>query len=63
MEDVDDRLTLCTWASLNPYLLGEACLYDDANVKEGLNKILQKTMNTLTTYELTLKYFADFVES
>jgi hypothetical protein len=63
VEDVDDRLTLCTWASLNPYLLGEACLYDDANVKEGLNKILQKTMNTLTTYELTLKYFADFVES
>ncbi len=63
MEDVDDQLTLCTWAFLNPYSLGEACLYDDADVKEALNKVLQKTMNTLTTYELALKYFADFIES
>jgi len=27
-------------AFLNPYLLGEAHLHDDANVKEALNKIL-----------------------
>jgi hypothetical protein len=27
-------------AFLNPYLLGEAHLYDDANAKEALNKVL-----------------------
>ncbi len=63
VEDVDDWPRLCTWAFLNPYLLGEVRLYDDANVKEALNKVLWKTISTLTAYELALKYFADFVES
>jgi hypothetical protein len=27
-----------TWAFLNPYLLGEVCLHDDANVKEAFYK-------------------------
>jgi len=37
-------------AFFNPYLLGEACLHDDANAKEALNKILRKTANTSTAY-------------
>jgi hypothetical protein len=28
------------WAFLNPYLLGEVRLHDDANAKEALNKVL-----------------------
>jgi hypothetical protein len=46
-------------AFLNLYLLGEACLHDDANV-EALNKVLWKTAHTPTTYALALK---DFVEN
>jgi hypothetical protein len=34
-----------------------------ANVKEALNIVLQKTTITPTTYALTLKDFANFVES
>jgi hypothetical protein len=41
VEDVDNWSTLCR-ALLNPYLLGEVCLHDDANVKEALNKVLQR---------------------
>jgi hypothetical protein len=37
---------------LNPYLLGEVCLHDDANEKEALNKILWKIAHTPTTYAL-----------
>jgi len=29
-------------AFFNPYLLGEIHLHDDANVKEALNRVLQK---------------------
>jgi hypothetical protein len=36
-------------AFLNPYLLGEAHIYDDADVKEVLNKVLRKTICTPTT--------------
>ncbi len=50
-------------ALFNPYLLGEACLHDDADVKENLNKVLWKTTRTLTTYALTLKDFTIFFES
>jgi hypothetical protein len=28
-------------ALLNPYLLGEVCLHDDADVKGALNRVLQ----------------------
>jgi hypothetical protein len=28
-------------ALLNPYLLGEGCLHDDADVKGALNRVLQ----------------------
>ncbi len=45
------------------YLLGEVCLHDDANVKEALNKVLWKIVRTPTTYALTLRDFADFVEN
>jgi hypothetical protein len=50
-------------AFLNPYLLGEAHLHDDANVKEALNKILWKTTCTPTTYALVFKDFANFVDN
>jgi hypothetical protein len=50
-------------AFLNPYLLGEVHLHDDANVKEALNKVLRKTICTSTIYALALKDFANFVES
>jgi hypothetical protein len=50
-------------ALLNPYLLGEACLHDDANAKEALNKVLRKIASTPNAYALTLKYFVDFVKS
>jgi hypothetical protein len=50
-------------ALFNPYLLGEACLHDDVNVKETLNKILRKRACTLIAYALALKDFANFVES
>ncbi len=36
-------------ALFNPYLLGEAHLHDDADVKEALNKVLWKTIHTPTT--------------
>jgi hypothetical protein len=39
-------------ALLNPYLLGETPLHDGVDVKEALNRILQKTVNTQTTYVL-----------
>ncbi len=50
-------------AFFNPYLLGEVCLHDDVDAKEALNKILQKTISTLTTYALTLKDFTNFLKS
>jgi hypothetical protein len=50
-------------ALFNPYLLGEACLHDDVNTKETLNKVLRKTIRTLTAYALALTDFANFVES
>jgi len=46
-------------ALLNPYLLGEACLLDDANAKEALNKISRKITRTPTTYALALKDFEE----
>jgi hypothetical protein len=49
-------------ALLNPYLLGETRLHDDVDVKQALNKILQKTIHASTTYALILKKFIDFVE-
>jgi hypothetical protein len=42
-------------AFLNPYLLGEVHLHDDANAKEALNKVLRKTICTSTIYALALK--------
>jgi bacteriorhodopsin len=51
------------WAFLNPYLLGEAHLHDDANAKEALNKVLQRIVCTLTTYALVLTDLAIFVEN
>jgi hypothetical protein len=50
-------------AFFNPYLLGEVCLHDDVDVKEALNKILQKTISTPTTYALTLRYFTNLQKS
>jgi hypothetical protein len=50
-------------ALLNPYLLGEAHLHEDADAKEVLNRVLRKTAHTPTTYALTLRDFANFVES
>jgi hypothetical protein len=50
-------------ALFNPYLLGEARLHDDTNVKEVLNRLLQKIIRTPTTYALVLKDFANFVEN
>jgi hypothetical protein len=49
-------------AFFNRYLLGEACLHDDVNAKDTLNKILRKTTCTLTAYALALTDFADFVK-
>jgi hypothetical protein len=46
-------------AFLNPYLLGEARLHDDANA-EIVNIGLQKITHTPTAYALALK---DFVEN
>jgi hypothetical protein len=63
VKNVDDQPTLCTWALLNPYLLDEARLYDDADVKEALNKVLRKKTSTLTAYVVALKDFANFVEN
>jgi hypothetical protein len=51
------------WAFLNPYLLGEVHLHDDANAKEALNKVLQKKIIIFTAYALVLIDFADFVEN
>jgi hypothetical protein len=63
MEDVDNQFTLCKGPS-QCILVGEACLHDDANAKEPLNKVLQKLVQcTLTTYALTLRNFANFVEN
>jgi hypothetical protein len=50
-------------AFLNPYLLGEDCLHNDANAKEALNKILQKIAHMPTAYALVFKNFTNFVES
>jgi hypothetical protein len=50
-------------ALFNPYLLGEACLHDDANAKEAFNKILQKIARTLISYALVLRDFVNFVEN
>jgi len=43
--------------------LGEVHLHDDANVKEALNRVLQRTIRTPTTYALALRKFVDFVEN
>jgi hypothetical protein len=59
VEDVDDWLTLCK-VLFNPYLLGEARLHDDVDVKEAFNRVLWKTTCTPTAYALA---FRDFVES
>jgi hypothetical protein len=50
-------------AFLNPYLLGEVCLHNDVDAKGALNRILQKTTSTPTTYALALRDFANFVKS
>jgi hypothetical protein len=50
-------------AFFNPYLLGEARLHDDANAMEALNRLLQKTIHTPTTYALVLTDFANFVKN
>ncbi len=50
-------------ALFNPYLLGEARLHDDTNVKEVLNRLLQNTIRTPTPYALVLRDFANFVEN
>ncbi len=50
-------------ALLNPYLLGEICLHDDANAKKMLNRVLRKTIHNPTAYALALRDFTDFVES
>ncbi len=57
-EDVDDWLTLCKGPSQS-ILLGEACLLDDVDAKEALNKISQKITHTPTTYALALKDFEE----
>jgi len=49
-------------ALLNPYLLGEVCLHDDTNVKEALNKVLQKTTHTPIAYGLDFRDFANVVK-
>jgi hypothetical protein len=50
-------------AFFNPYLLGEAHLHDDVDVKEALNKVLWKTTPTPIAYAFALKKFIDFVKS
>jgi len=37
-------------AFLNPYLLVESHLHDDADAKEAFNHVLQKNINSSTTY-------------
>jgi len=50
-------------AILNPYLLGEVRLHDDAYVKEALNKILWENNWYLNYLCLTFKKLCNFVES
>jgi hypothetical protein len=50
-------------AFLNSYLLNEAHLHDDVDVKEVLNRILQNTTSTLIAYALLLNFFVDFVKN
>ncbi len=50
-------------AFLNPYLLGETRLHDNANTKKMLNKVLQKITNTSIAYAQALKEFTNFVKS
>ncbi len=45
VEDVDTDLHYAR-ALFNPYLLDEACLHDDADVKEALNIVLWKIVVT-----------------
>jgi hypothetical protein len=47
----------------NPYLLGEVCLHDDANVKLALNIVCVKNKWCLNTYAQALKDFAHFLEN
>jgi hypothetical protein len=47
---------------LNPCLLGQTRLHDDAKVKV-LNIVLWKTVSTPITYAQALKDFIDFVKS
>jgi hypothetical protein len=47
----------------HPYLLGEARLHDDLDVKKMLNRVLRKKINTSIAYAISLRDFANFVES
>jgi hypothetical protein len=62
MEDVDNWPTLCK-TLFNPYFFGETHFHDDDDVKEIINHMLQKNMNTFTTYAQAWKDFANFVEN
>jgi hypothetical protein len=48
MENVDDQPYEKT--ILNPYLLVESHLHDDVDAKEAFNHVLQKNINSSTTY-------------
>lgn len=50
-------------ALFNSYLWDEPCFHDDSNVKETLNCMLQKNINSSTNYTQALKDFVKFVES
>jgi hypothetical protein len=50
-------------ALFNPYLLREACLHDDVDAKEALNRVLWKITRTPIAYAQVLKDFVDFVKS
>jgi hypothetical protein len=50
-------------ALFNPYLLNEVHLHDDVDAKEVLNRMLQKNINSPTSYAQVLKDFTNFVEN
>lgn len=50
-------------ALFNPYLWDEPCFHDDSNVKETLNFMLLKNINSSTNYTQALNDFVEFVES
>jgi hypothetical protein len=41
----------------------EALLNPNVDAKETINRVLQKTVSTSTTYALALRDFVDFVKS